>query len=46
MVAEGIGPIIETSSQVEHENSSKGILQVADELEKLAAQPIRFESNK
>ena len=46
MVAEGISLISSKQSEWNTKIRQEGILQVADELEKLAAQPIRFESNK
>ncbi|MFA0012471.1 ABC transporter substrate-binding protein [Vibrio lentus] len=46
MVAEGISLLSSKQSEWNTKIRQEGILQVADELEKLAAQPIRFESNK
>ncbi|MEZ9066070.1 ABC transporter substrate-binding protein [Vibrio atlanticus] len=46
MVAEGISLLSSKKSEWNTKIRQEGILQVADELEKLAAQPIRFESNK
>ncbi|MDN2669131.1 phospholipid-binding protein MlaC [Vibrio sp. 14N.309.X.WAT.E.F5] len=46
MVAEGISLLSSKQSEWNTKIRHEGILQVADELEKLAAQPIRFESNK
>ena len=46
MVAEGISLLSSKQSEWNTKIRQEGILQVADELEKLSAQPIRFESNK
>ena len=46
MVAEGISLLSSKQSEWSTKIRQEGILQVADELEKLSAQPIRFESNK
>lgn len=46
MVAEGISLLSSKKSEWNTKIRQEGILQVADELEKLASQPIRFESNK
>ena len=46
MVAEGISLLSSKQSEWNTKIRQEGILQGADELEKLAAQPIRFESNK
>ena len=46
MVAEGSSLLSSKQSEWNTKIRQEGILQVADELEKLAAQPIRFESNK
>jgi phospholipid transport system substrate-binding protein len=46
MVAEGISLLSSKQSEWNGKIRQDGILSVADELEKLAAQPIRFESNK
>ncbi len=46
MVAEGISLLSSKQSEWNTKIRQDGILAVADELEKLAAQPIRFESNK
>lgn len=46
MVAEGISLLSSKKSEWNTKIRQEGILQVAEELEKLASQPIRFESNK
>ena len=46
MVAEGISLLSSKQSEWNTKIRQEGILQVADDLEKLAAQPIRVESNK